>query len=415
MGWTRRITLTIGGAALLQACLPTRGPSNRSTQSQQDPTLRPVPNAAYDAWLSAFRPRARAQGITQTTLDLGLQNAGFLPGVIERDRNQTETTRTTEDYLAIVASEEDVTLGRAQFRAARGTLNAIAAQYGVAAEILAAIWGVESRYGTRLGTIPVISATSTLAFDGQRGQFFEAQLIDALRILQRGDTTPSNLTGSWAGAMGHTQFIPTTYAAYAVDFNGDGRRDVWSNDPTDALASTANYLARSGWHRGQPWGLEVRLPAGFNTAQAGRGRWRSVTEWGTLGVQAATGGPLPDYGAAAILAPGGAGGPGFAVFHNFDVILRYNASTNYGIGVGYLADRIAGAGPLRGQFGPDATGLTQADRREIQNRLNRAGFDTGTPDGVIGDRTEAAIAAFERARGLPVTGRASPELLARLR
>ncbi|MEJ6391932.1 lytic murein transglycosylase [Gymnodinialimonas sp. 2305UL16-5] len=379
-----------------------------------NPAFRPQPNADYDAWLAAFRGRARAQGISEDTLSRGLDGAGYLPGVIERDRNQTEFRRSTEDYLALVASEEDAALGRRRFAAQRNVLADVEAAYGVPAEICCAVWGVESAYGTRLGDIPVISAVSTLAWEGRRGRFFEAQLISALRIVQNGDTTPDRMLGSWAGAMGHTQLIPTTYEEYAVDFRGDGRRDIWTNDPTDAFALTASYFKRFGWRTGAPWGLEVALPAGFNTA-SGRDNRRSVTAWRDLGVRPAAGGSLPDHGSAAIHAPGGPGAPAWILYHNFNVILRYNASTNYGIGVGYLSDQIAGRGGLRQSFGADSTGLTQAERRELQGLLNRAGFDAGTPDGVIGSGTEAAIEAYEAANGLPVTGAATPALLRRLR
>jgi membrane-bound lytic murein transglycosylase B len=298
-----------------------------------------------------------------------------VPGVVARDRNQTEFRRSFEDYLAIVAGEERVREGRAAFAAQRPRLEAIEARYGVPAETVAAIWGVESRYGTRRGEIPVISATSTLAFDGRRGQFFEQQLIEALRILQTGDTTAQLLVGSWAGAMGHTQFIPTSYQALAVDFDGDGRRDIWDDDPTDALASTANYLARSGWQGGA---LAAREEAGGNLR--------------------------PD-----------AGGPSFRTGPNFGVIKRYNNSDSYALAVSYLADRIAGGGPLRQGFGPDAFGLTQDDRVLLQRRLTAAGYDTGGDDGVIGPNSRAAIEAWQRANGRDVTGNPSRDLLEALR
>lgn len=379
-----------------------------------DPDFMPQPNPAYDTWLVGFRARARAAGITEDTLTRGLRGVGFLPGVIERDRNQTEFRRTTEDYLALVASDEDIRLGRQRFSAQRGVLNEVAARYGVPAEICCAVWGVESAYGTRLGDIPVISAVSTLAWEGRRGDFFEAQAIAALRIVQNGDTTTDRMLGSWAGAMGHTQLIPTTYEEYAVDFRGDGRRDIWTNDPTDAFASTASYFSRFGWRAGQPWGMEVQLPQSFSAA-TGRNNRRAVSAWTSAGVRRAGGGALPDHGSAAIHAPGGAGAPAWILYHNFNVILRYNASTNYGIGVGYLSDRINGGGPLRQSFGADASGLTQAERTELQRLLNRAGYDAGTPDGVIGSGTEAAISAYQAANGLGVTGEPSVALLRRLR
>ena len=372
---TRRSFTILLGALVLSGCTQavssTRGPS-----AAQD--LRPAPNPAYDAWVNGFRPRARAAGITDDTLTRAFRGTGYLPGVIRRDRNQTEFKRSLEDYLSIAVSDERVARGRAARNRHAGVLDALENRYGVPAEIIAAIWGLESIYGDRRGDIPVISATSTLAFDGRRGAFFEQQLIAALRIVQSGDVTPENLVGSWAGAMGHTQFIPTSYQAFAVDFTGDGRRDIWSDDPSDALASAAAYLQRNGWVRGQSWGREVTGPTSGNLIQ-----------------------PQPD-------------GPRFAVTRNFAVIKRYNNSDAYAIGVGHLADRIAGGGPLQTPFPPDENGLTKADRVALQQRLTARGFDTQGSDGVIGPNTQDAIRAYQASRGLPVTGIPSAELLAGL-
>lgn len=410
---TRR-TFALGlGAGLLSACGGPRLGGPGPAGPADDPGLRPTPNPGWDAWVAAFRERAAARGISAATLDRAFAGAGFLPGVVERDRNQAEFTRTLEDYLAIAANDTRVATGRANYARLSGTLAAIESRYGVPGNVVTAVWGMESNYGNRRGDIPVVSSTSTLAYDGRRGEFFETQLMAALRILQNGDIGAAGMTGSWAGAMGHTQFIPTSYQEYAVDFTGDGRRDIWSEDPSDALASTANYLARAGWRRGAPWGLEVRLPAGFDTSLAGRGRTRSVADWRGRGVSAASGGAIPDHGSAALIIPQ-PGGPAFLAFRNFEVISRYNNAVNYVIGVGHLSDRIAGAGPLRGGFPPDANGLTLEDRKALQRGLTRAGFDAGEPDGVIGSNTISAIEGFQRARGLPVTGQPSRGLLAML-
>lgn len=405
----RRAVLGGMGLALLSACVGSGGGASAPAQS-----WRPVPNPGFDAWVAAFRDRAAGRGIAPGVLDQAFRHAGFLPGVVERDRNQTEFTRTVEDYLSIAASDERVSLGRQMMGRYGSVLAAVEGRYGVNRHIVAAVWGLESFFGTRRGDVPVISALATLAYDGRRGEFFESQLMAALKILQAGDIAPDRMLGSWAGAMGHTQFIPTSYLAYAVDFTGDGRRDIWSDDPSDALASTAAYLSRSGWVRGEPWLIEVLLPAGFNMGLAGRGKGRSTADWAAMGVRAAAGGSLPG-GTASVLAPAGAGGPGFMVFRNFNVILRYNNAENYALGVGHLADRLAGGGALRGSFPPDATGMSKADRQELQRRLTAAGYDTGGTDGVIGAKTRAAIEAFQRARGLAVTGEPSLALLALLR
>ena len=380
MSMTRR-HFGLGASALtLTACGGTTPGAGGRGRAALPADLRPHSNPAYDAWVAAFRARAGSYGLSASTLDAGFRGAGYLPGVVTRDRNQTEFDRTLEDYLSIAASDERVAKGRAAFARRKSLLGALEARYGVEGEIVAAIWGLESLYGERRGDVPVVSATSTLAHDGRRGRFFERQLLAALRILQRGDVTPDRLTGSWAGAMGHTQFIPTSYQEYAVDFTGDGRRDIWSEDPTDALASTAAYLGRSGWRRGLRWG---------GLAGPGRVAGRIVQ-------------PQP-------------GGPRFAVTGNFGVIKRYNNSDAYAIGVGHLADRIAGAGPLQASFPPDAAGMTKADRIALQRRLAARGFDAGGADGVIGPDTRRAIEAYQSSRGLPATGESSMELLRSLR
>jgi membrane-bound lytic murein transglycosylase B len=371
MTLTRRTALLCGAASVLSACIPVPVSRDGGGAPALGPEFRPQPNADYDAWVAAFRGRARAEGITEATLDRGFAGQGFLPGVVDRDRNQTEFRRTTEDYLALVASDEDVALGRSRVGPVRSTLADIERSTGVDANVLAAIWGVETRFGTRLGEIPVISATSTLAWEGRRGRFFEAQLLAALRIIQSGDTTTDRMTGSWAGAMGHTQLMPTVYQEYAVDFRGDGRREIWSGDPTDALASTANYLVRYNWQRGRPGATRCTCPQGFDTSGAGRRNARPVSVWRGAGVRLASGGPVPDHGEAAIHAPGGANGPAWILYRNFNTILRYNPSTNYGIGIGYMATRLAGGGRLSRSFGPDETGLTQAERRELQDTAQR--------------------------------------------
>ncbi|MFN3971762.1 MAG: lytic murein transglycosylase [Gemmobacter sp.] len=412
---TRRAVVAGMAGWGLAGCIPQGGPVAAQGRARPaEAALPSAPNAGFDAWVQGFRSRAQGRGITPATLDRAFRDVGFLPGVVERDRNQTEFTRTTEEYLSIAASDERVAKGRAALAQHGAVLARIEARYGVEARVVTAVWGLESFYGERRGSVPVISALATLAYDGRRGAFFESQLTAALRIVQSGDIPPERMTGSWAGAMGHTQFIPTSYLAYAVDFTGDGRRDIWSDDPTDALASAAAYLSRSGWTRGQPWGLEVQVPAGY-AGPVGRGTARGVGDWRAAGLRTAEGGVIPDHGAASLIRPAGAAGPGFLLFRNFGVILRYNNSENYALGVGHLSDRVAGGGPIRGSFPPDRTGLTKADRQEIQRRLTAAGFDTEGADGVIGARSRAAISGYEARVGLPVTGEPSVALLERLR
>ena len=278
-----------------------------------------------------------------------------------------------------------------------------------------AVWGLESNYGTFRGKGDVIQSLATLAYDGRRGAFFEQQLIAALKILQSGDTAPRNMTGSWAGAMGHTQFIPTSYLEYAVDFTGDGKRDIWSDDPTDALASTAAYLAKFGWVKGQPWGVEVTLPRNFDYASANRKVTRTPAEWARLGVRGVDGKPVPNHGAASILLPAGSQGVAFMIFKNFAVIERYNAADAYVIGVGHLSDRIGGGPKFAASWPRGDRALTFDERKEMQTRLTAAGFDTQGVDGKIGPKTLEAVRGFQRARGLTPDGYASLGLLKTLR
>lgn len=372
------------------------------------------PNPAFDTWLAAFRDRATSAGINSATIGRSFGRIGFIPKVVERDRNQTEFKRSLEDYLQIAASAERIATGRQMLSDRRAIFSAIEARYGVPPQVVCAIWGLESRFGARRGDVPVLSALATLAYDGRRGAFFEKQLIAALKIIQSGDTTPARMTGSWAGAMGHTQFIPTSYQAFAVDFTGDGKRDIWSDDPSDALASAAAYLNKNGWRKGQPWGVEVRLPDGFS-GPFGRDTRQSVAHWRAAGVRLVTGGSLPDHGAGSIITPAGRAGPAFLVFRNFRTILTYNNAESYAIGIGHLGDRMRGGLPIQGRFPPDRFGFTLQDRIALQRGLTRAGFDTGTADGVLGSKTQAAIRGYQSANALPVTGQPSRMLLDRMR
>ena len=372
-------------------------------------------NLGVDRWLADFRRRALGEGIRADVLDAALAGLRYNADVIGRDRNQSEFTKQIWDYLDSAASEDRVRNGRAALQKNARLLAEIEARHGVEAEVVTAIWGLESAYGAYRGSTPIIEALATLAYDGRRGAFFEEQLIAALRIAQAGDVSPRAMTGSWAGAMGHTQFIPTSYLAFAQDFDGDGRRDIWSDDPADALASTAAYLARFGWTKGQPWGVEVRLPEGFDYAQTGERIKKSPDDWAAMGVRDVDGNRVPDHGQASILLPAGARGAAFMIFDNFHVIERYNTADAYVIGVGHLSDRIRGAGPLRSGWPREDRNLRFVEKQEMQERLTSAGFDTQGVDGVIGPNTIAAIRAFQKTHGLTPDGYASYDILQRLR
>ena len=361
-------------------------------------TAAPAREAAADPsgfsrWIADFRPRALSQGISATVFDRTFAEVRYLPQVVKLDRKQSEFTKSTGEYLASAVSDTRVANGREKASQHARTLDAIEAKFGVDKRVVAAIWGMESAYGSFRGSTHIPSALATLAFDGRRASFFEDQLIEALKILQHGDTVPAAMTGSWAGAMGHTQFM---------------------EDPTDALASTAAYLEKMGWERGVPWGREVVLPAGFNFTLAS-GPTKFPSEWARLGVQPAVGGPIPDYGPARILLPAGAKGVAFLVFRNFDVIKRYNNSDAYAIGVGHLGDRIGGAGALRGSWPAGERALKRAERQELQSLLTQAGYSTGGVDGRIGPNTVEAIRGYQKRIGMEPDGHPSVALLTRLR
>lgn len=392
------------------------GPIPQSAPDQIGPYVNAQSsNILFDRWIAGFRDRALAQGITPQTFDRAFDGIIYNTTVIQRDRNQSEFSKALWDYLDTAVSEARVRNGRAAAERHASLLAQIEQGYGVDKEVVVAIWGLESAYGAVRGNTPVIEAMATLAFDGRRGAFFESQLIAALQILQTGDTAPRNMVGSWAGAMGHTQFIPSSFLTFAVDGNGDGRRDIWGDDPMDALASTANYLRRFGWIPGQPWGVEVRLPDGFDYVTARRDNERQPSDWARDGVFDVDGQPVPDHGRASILLPAGAEGPAFMIFPNFAVLERYNTADAYVIGVGHLADRIAAGGPIRASWPRDDRPPTAAERRELQQRLTAAGFDTYGVDARIGPLTINAIRQYQLANGLTPDGYASLRLLERLR
>ncbi|MEY8881270.1 lytic murein transglycosylase [Donghicola sp. XS_ASV15] len=384
-------------------------------QSEVPQVTEIAAESGYAAWVSGFRGRALSQGISEATLQKAFSGAKYLPDVVRRDRNQSEFTKTLWDYLDSAVSDARVRNGKAALQQNASTLNAIEKQYGVEKEIVAAIWGLESAYGSYRGDTDIVSALSTLAFDGRRGAFFEQQLIAALQILQSGDVSARNMKGSWAGAMGHTQFIPTSYLDYAVDHNGDGRRDIWSDDPTDALASTAAYLSKFGWVTGMPWGVEVILPDGFDYTLADRSILRMPSDWARLGVTDTKGVPIRDFGSASILLPAGAEGAAFMIFKNFEVLERYNTADAYVIGVGHLGDRLRGEGPIKANWPRGDRALTFDERKELQDRLTRAGFTTKGVDGRIGPNTIDAVRAYQVAKGLTPDGYPSLRLLERLR
>ena len=364
-------------------------------------------------WVAEFRTSARAAGIDEATLARAFDGVQFLPRVIGLDRAQPEFTRTVWDYLDTAVSAQRIARGQDKLLQVRAEVDAAAARYGVPAEVLVAIWGMESNYGGYTGDIPTIDALATLGFEGRREQWARGQLLAALKILQNGDIDRAQMIGSWAGAMGQTQFLPTSFLAYAVDADGDGRRDIWGS-VADVMASTANFLARSGWQAGQPWGLEVRLPPGFDFARADADVRQAASLWSQEGVQTIDGAPLPALAGSSILLPAGARGPAFLVGHNFRTILRYNNSTSYALAVGLLAQQLAGGPVVQAPWPRDLQALTSSQLKALQTALNQRGFASGTPDGVMGPATRSGVRKYQRSVGMPADGYPSLDLLQRL-
>lgn len=416
-----RFLLATAATLALAACV---GPLNRTPSGSGGavaPTVpAPIPTASagdeagFQNFVQSFRPRAIAAGISPAVYDRAMATARFNPEVIRLDRRQAEFSKPVWEYLDGAVSSNRVTTGRQKAGQLGSTLSAIEARYGVDREYVLAVWGMESNFGANRGNTRIIPALATLAYEGRRGEMFQQQLIAALKIIQAGDVDADRMLGSWAGAMGHTQFMPTSYLSYAVDFTGDGRRDIWSDDPTDSLASTAAYLARSGWQRGLPWGVEVVLPQGFNFNQVGRTVRKPGGTWAGMGVRTASGAAMPGW-TGAIIAPAGARGPAFLVSQNFNAIRAYNAADSYVMGVGLLGDAIAGRGGIRGSWPRSDVPLSNEQKATIQNRLNALGFNAGTPDGKFGTQSIEAIKAFQRSRGMAPDGYATPALLAALR
>lgn len=391
-------------------------PALRPAVTSTPDVLLPIATqSGFGDWIKGFRARALRQGISADVFDRAFAGVQYDADVIRRDRNQSEFTKTIWEYLDSAASDARVNNGKAALRKHGALLDRIEAQYGVDKDVVVAIWGLESAYGTFRGSNPVIGSLAILAYDARRSEFFEEQLVEALKILQSGDVELANFKGSWAGAMGHTQFIPSSYQSLAVDFDGNGKRDIWSDDPADALASTANYLAKNGWVKGMPWGVEVRIPQGFDYTLANRDILRMPSDWAKIGIVDLDGKVVPDHGSASVLLPAGAKGAAFLVFKNFDVIETYNTADAYVIGVGHLSDRITGAGPIRSDWPREDRALSFAERKEMQRLLTAKGFDTKKIDGKIGPLTINAVRAFQASIGDIPDGYASLNILKKLR
>ena len=365
-------------------------------------------------WVQDFWPTAKAAGVSRATYDAALGGFTPDPDVIKRASNQAEFKTEIWDYLDMSVSEERITEGKAALAKWGKSLDAIERKYGVDKYIVAAIWGIETHYGAVLDNPKIVKSTirslATLAYmGGSRAKYGRTQLVAALKIVQRGDVSAKGMVGSWAGAMGHTQFIPTTYNAYAVDFDGDGKRNIWTS-PVDALASAGAYLDKMGWQAGKTWGYEVRLAPGFSTKSASKSR--TLGEWQKLGVSRVGGQAFPRQSdTATLLLPAGRSGPAFLLLKNFSVIKRYNVSTSYALAVGHLADRPRGGSAFQTAWPGKGSALSLDERTKVQAHLKTRGLYDGPVDGDIGSGSRLAIAAYQKKVGLKPDGVASRKVL----
>lgn len=428
-----RATLLFLPTVLLLACQsPSQGqttpspeqiqPSAGTVDPAQPTNAQPASPAAAEptrpnfvAWRDAFKTEALAAGVSAATFDRAFD--GVLPNfdILAKDDVQPEYTKPIWAYLDTAVSPEHVATGRQRLADNKAALRKATKPYGVPPQIVIAIWGLESAYGVNTGGYNVIEALATMAYGSRRPDVFRQNLIDALLILEHGDITPEDMQGSWAGAMGQTQFMPAAFRQYAVDGDGDGKRDIWRSLP-DVFASTASFLAAHGWKPGEPWGAEVRLPAKFDWEQAEMDVTKTVTEWRKLGVKRADGKAMPKLNApASIIAPAGHRGPAFIVFENFRTILDYNNSLSYALAVAHLADVITGKPEFVTQWPREEPPLSRTDKQDLQNLLAAHGFDPGDNDGVIGPKTRVAIRQFQRQIGEVPDGFPTVALLTRLR
>lgn len=428
-----RCAVAAGLGMILVGCQTAPPPAPAPAPAPPPAAAAPAPDAkpAFDAWLAAARSEALAKGIQPATVTAALTGIAPIPRVVELDGRQPEFTQTFSRYLANVVTPARVNEGLAMIERHRSLLAALEKKYGVAGRVLVAFWGLETAYGKIPGDFPVVNALATLAYDGRRGAFFRAEMFNALVILDQGHITLDRMKGSWAGAMGNTQFMPSTFLKNAVDEDGDGRKDIWGDVP-DALGSAANFLKNLGWDSARTWGREVTLPPGFDVNLASldtdaKETVKPLKEWARLGVMRAGGGSLPSMegarlpragGAlpaqdvdAALVLPGGVKGPAFLVYENFRVIMKWNRSVSYALAVGHLADRLNGGGPLvaAGQNDPP---LRREDVMQLQTDLVALGFLKAAPDGVLGPVSKQAARSFQRANGLPPDGYVDAPLMA---
>ena len=391
------------------------GWSAQASQKAPTITLTDADHQAFQQWIKDFKPKAHTEGISQSTLDKAFADVKLNQRVLELDRHQPEFTRTFWQYMDSAVSDWRIQRGKEMYDTHRELLKDVTKQYGVPGRFLVAFWGLETNYGNFTGGFPVIESLATLSYDPRRSQFFTQQLIYALRILDEGHIPFEQMKGSWAGAMGQTQFMPENYLRYTIDADGTGRKDMW-NSLEDVFHSSGNFLKNLGWQAEQTWGREVILPKSFDFAIADGRTQRTLAEWQAMGIRSPDGSPLPMADlSAALLIPSDYRGPAFLVYQNFNVIKRWNMSNNYAVAVGHLADRIIDAPRLSAQKPADDAALSRAQIIEMQQHLNQLGYDVGGADGIPGSRTRNGIRAFQIANNIPADGAPTMNMLNRLK
>jgi len=368
----------------------------------------------FETWLDKLKQDAQKRGVRREILTRALKGVKPILRVIELDRRQPEFTLTLSSYFRKAISDKRIANGKAMLKRHSTLLKRVETKFGAQPRFLVAFWGLESNFGKYTGTFPVVGALVTLAHDRRRAKFFREQLLSALELMDRGHI-PTNVKGSWAGAMGNHQFIPTTYKGYAIDFDGDGKRDLWGSLP-DIFASAANYLSRSGWQGDKTWGREATIPGNFDISLTGMEIHKTLRQWNEMGVRRNDGRKLPHIDIdASLLMPAGYKGPAFLVYKNYRTILIWNRSHLYALAIGHLADRLIGIGPLKKQPSTADVPLSRANIKALQAALNNLGLNAGVPDGVLGPKTRAAVRAYQKTAGLPPDGYATMKLVERVR
>ena len=370
--------------------------------------------SSFEQWLSEFRSEAQSRGISNATLDQALGNLQIRERVLELDRSQPEFVQTFTRYTNLRISAEQIARGQGLLQQHRELLSQVQRRYGVQPQYLVSFWALESNYGNATGGFSVVEALATLAFDPRRAAFFRQELFTALEIIDAGHITAARMTGSWAGAMGQLQFMPSTFASYAVDGDGDGHIDIWNSLP-DVFYSAANFLSSSGWRGDERWGREVLLPANFDFSLSGTEVRKSVNDWRALGIRQVDGSPLPVADLpGSIVIPAGVEGPAFLTYNNFRTTMVWNRSIFYALAVGHLADRLTGGAPIQ-HMPRDEQVLSRSDVLELQEILRAGGYYTGAVDGILGSGTRNAIREYQQQAGKPMDGYASFALLESLR